>query len=123
LLIALTVFCTALCGWGYSDAASKAAAAAHQSIELELEMHTRSSRLNAAINSSLQDFALAREHRARYAAARQRALTLQALGQDNAAAMAQSQAAAHALVAKRNPKIEWFLDHPEYGVDGDPQFI
>lgn len=68
MLIVITVFCTALCGYWYSLAASRAAEAAHAAIEDLIEMNCRSSRLNALINRSILRLAQVREYRARYAA-------------------------------------------------------
>ena len=71
LLIALSVFGSAVCGLGYSYAVSQAGEAAHEALQSVAEMHDRSSRLHATINHLMVEAANMEEHRVRAAVARQ----------------------------------------------------
>ena len=71
LLIAITVFCSALCGLGYSYSASKAGHAAHETLKSLLDMEVRSSKSHTNNNDILLQLADFYEYRARLTVARQ----------------------------------------------------
>ena len=94
LLIALTVFVSAVCGLGYSYAVSQAGEAAHEALKSVSEMHDRSSRLHTSINHFLLETATLEEHRAQAAVLRQRPSGA-AIGEEGSAILAESEAKAH----------------------------
>ncbi|OGR30317.1 MAG: hypothetical protein A2139_06970 [Desulfobacca sp. RBG_16_60_12] len=123
LLIAITVFCSALCGLAYNYTASQAGIAAHEANRKAVEMHVRSSRLRAEINVLLQDVAVIQEQRARHAAAHQRRLRLSDYRENSPPELAGIQAAAQALVANNHPeKVLKMLKDPDLGVEADIRF-
>ena len=123
LLIAIAVFCTALCGLAYNHTASQAGIAAHAANRKAVEMQVRSSRLRAAINILLQDVAAIQEQGARRAAAQQRRLRLSNFREDSPPDLAGIQADAQALVANNYPKeVLEMLKDPDLGVEADLRF-
>ena len=94
LLIALTVFVSAVCGLGYSYAVSQAGEAAHEALQSVSEMHDRSSRINTSINHFLLVAATMEEHRAQAAVLRQR-LPGVAAKIDGSTNLAETEAKAH----------------------------
>lgn len=119
LLIVIAVFCTALCGYLYSRASSRAAKAAQVAIEDLIEMNCRVSQHNASINSIISGLAKVQEERSRYAVWQQWKPPGQAPTEGSPAT-----ARAQTEEDQRQEGIQNFtwLDAPRVGLDADPHF-
>lgn len=119
LLIVIAVFCTALCGYWYSGASSRAAKAAQEAIEDLIEMNCRVSQHNASINSIISGQAKIQEGRARYAARQQWQPPVPApTGASPDAARAWTEEDG----GRDESQNHTWLDDPHFGIDADPQF-
>jgi hypothetical protein len=122
LLIALSVFGSALCGLGYSYAVSTSGEAAHKALQNVAEMHDRSSRLHAVINHVMVMAANIDEHQARAAVARENFGEAPDKITPDLFPQAQSKAFDSIVNNKKEKFLRADLADPKLGTDGDLWF-
>ncbi len=124
LLIAITVFWSAVCGLGYSYSASMAGTAAHGALKSMLEMDSRSSRTHTTVNHLLVEIANLQEQSARRAVVLQRSQDEDSLRGNDSPGLGKIlvQVQDRALHDKTSQELSELLGNPYSGAEADLWF-
>ena len=124
LLIAITVFWSAVCGLGYSYSASMAGTAAHEALKSMLEMDSRSSRTHTLANHSLLEIANFQKQSARRSVVLQRSQDEDVLRGNDSPDLGTIlvKARDRAFSDQASQDVSKWLESPFFGAEGDLWF-